>query len=437
MKRTYIKDLKTYIGQEVLIKGFINTIRDQGGIKFLVIRDITGLVQIVILKSEPEVFDLIKDLTTESVVGITGLVKEEKQAPGGFEIQAKSITVLSQADSELPIPIIEEKGGDETEVTKRFDWRWIDLRKQDKTLIFKVWTEFERGIRDYFLNNGFIQIYTPSLMNTASETGADVFEVAYFDKKAYLSQSPQFYKQMAMAAGFERVFMTGPVYRAEPSYTTRHMTEFTGWDFEISYIESFKEIMEVEEQLLVSGFSQVKQVLGEVLEESGISLEIPQTPFPKLTMEEAKQKLSALGIKSDKPSDLSPEEERGLSKVIKQETGSDFVFVTDYSVQVRPFYHMRQEDNPESTKSFDLLYKGLELSTGAQREHRYEVLKKQALEKGMSLEVLEDYFNFFRYGCPPHGGVGLGPGRIIMKLLNLESVKDATYLPRDVKRLRP
>lgn len=430
MPRTYIKNLTQEINQPVVIEGFIHAIRDQGGIKFLNLRDVTGIVQVVILKSEQEVFDMIKELTTESVVEIEGVVVDQKQAPNGIEVQAKKLTVLSKAEPEIPIPIIEEKGGDETEMTKRFDWRWIDLRKPSKLQIFKVWTELEKGFRDYFSAANFIQLYMPSFMSTASETGSEVFEVNYFDKKAYLSQSPQFYKQMAMASGFEKVFVTGPVFRAEPSYTTRHTTEFTGFDFEISYIKDHFDVMAEEEKLMVAGFTQLKNT---VLPE----LEVPTTPFPKLTMVEAKEKLKAAGVTSEKQHDLSPEEEREICRIIKEETGSDFVFITDWHISVRPFYHMRHEDNPELTKSFDLLYKGLEITTGAQREHRPEVLIKQAQEKGMELEPLQDYINFFRYGCPPHGGIGMGPVRIITRLLELESIKDATFLPRDVKRLKP
>jgi aspartyl-tRNA synthetase len=382
------------------------------------------------LKSGKEVFELVKELTLESVVQIEGLVKEEKQAPGGFEVQAKEIVVLSRAKPELPIPILEEKGGDETDVSIRFDWRWLDLRKEAKTKIIKTWTEFERGFREYFEKNNYLQIYTPSFMGTASETGADVFEVKYFDQKAYLAQSPQFYKQMAMAAGFEKVFLTGPVFRAELSFTTRHMTEFTGLDFEISYIESHYDIMAEEEKMLVEIFKRLNDKLD-------LHLEIPKIPFPKITMKEAKEKLSKAGVKSERIFDLSSEEEIELSKIIKKETGHDFVFLTDWPIEGRPFYHMRHEDNPKLTKSFDLLYKGLEVTTGAQREHRPEVLEKQAKEKGMDFAAIKDYLNFFRYGCPPHGGVGIGPGRLIQRILNLPSVKEATFLPRDVKRLRP
>jgi len=430
MKRTYISKLSFEIGKEVLVKGFVNTLRHQGGIKFLLLRDATGIVQTVILKQNTQIFEIANDLTTESVVEITGLVKEAKQAPCGFEIEVVSLAVLSHADPELPIPVVPEKGAEEVGASNRFDWRWLDLRQPEKLKIFKVWTELERGFRGYYEENGFVQINTPSFMTTPSESGAEVFEVKYFDRKAYLAQSPQFYKQMAMAAGFEKVFLMGPVYRAEQSFTTRHMTEFTGWDFEISFIDSHHDVMDQEEGAIVNGFKNVKEKLG-------IDIKIPSQPFPRISMLEAKKKLADKGVVSEKEGDFSPEEERELCKIIEAETGSEFVFVTDYPIEVRPFYHMRHEDNDKFTKSFDLLYKGIEVTTGAQREHRPEVLIRQATEKGMDLSSLESYINYFRFGCPPHGGVGIGPGRIVMMMLDLASVKEATFLPRDVKRLNP
>ena len=430
MERTQIKDLKQKIGEKVKVSGFVQARRDQGGIKFFVVRDVTGTIQVVFLKGAGGVFDKAGEVSLESVVSIEGLVKEEKQAPGGFEISAESLEILSKAEPELPIPVLEEKSGEPTDVTKRLDWRWIDLRKEENLKIFKVWTEFEKGFRQYWDLKDYIQVYTPSLMGTASETGSDVFKLQYFEGEAYLAQSPQFYKQMAQASGFEKVFCVGPVFRAEPSFTSRHMTEFTGWDFELSYINSHLDVMSEEENLLVSGFTQLqKTVLPD--------LEIPTTPFPQITMKEAKERLSKLGVKAGRKYDLSGEEEIELSRIIKEETGHDFVFVTDWPVEARPFYHMRYEDNPGITKSFDLLYKGLEVTTGSQREHRYDVLVSQAKEKGMSIESLDDYLNFFKFGCPPHGGAGIGPGRLVMKILNIPSVKEATFLPRDVRRLKP
>ena len=418
MKRIYSSEIKNHTGKEVTIMGFVQTIRDQGGIKFLILRDVAGLIQCVALKSAKEVFEAVGNLSLESVVEIHGKVKEEKQAPGGFEIAIEEVKVLSAAAPELPIPVVVEKGGQEPEVSKRFDWRYLDLRRPEKREIFKTWTLLEKGFRKYFEKEGFTQLYAPSIMSTASEGGADVFKVQYFDREAYLAQSPQFYKQMAMAAGFEKVFMVGPVFRAEPSYTTRHMTEFTGWDFEMSYIESHHDVMEAVEELFRSCFEEVGEKLS-------------KEKWPRITIAEAKKKLGTKG------GDLNAEEEQEIGKMIKEETGSDFVFLTDYPQKGRAFYHMRLESDHELTKGFDLIYKGLEVVTGAQREHRYDVLMKQAEERGIPTEPLQDYFNFFKYGCPPHGGAGIGPGRIVMKLLDLPSVKEATFLPRDVKRLKP
>lgn len=429
MTRIKIVDLKEKLGQSVTISGFAQAIRNQGKIAFMRIRDNSGSIQIVILGNNEVPFNIVKSLSIESVVSITGLCKEAKQVPEGIEIECESIEVLSMADPILPIPVAIEKGSENVDVSNRFDWRWLDLRLPEKQLIFKVWTALESGARNYWLKNDFTQLYSPAMMSAASEGGAEFFEVKYFDRKAYLAQSPQFYKQMAMASGMEKIFMVGPVFRAEESFTTRHMTEFTGWDVEMSYIDSHHDIMDVEEQMLISGFEEAKRLLPDLV--------IPSAPFPRVTFSDVKVKLKKLGIASEKPHDLSPEEEREFAKLVKEETGSDFVFVIDYPFEGRAFYHMRHADKNQLTKGFDLLYKGLEITTGAQREHRIKILEKQALEKGVALESISDYLNFFRYGCPPHGGIGMGPGRLIMKMLDLDSVKEATFLPRDVKRLRP
>lgn len=425
-KRILVEQTVKKVGEKVLLKGWVASLRDHGGITFIDLRDRSGVVQCV-GKNLPKV-------TTESVVEIVGEVSKRPERlvnknlkTGGVEVQVKKLDILSLAD-ELPIPVQAKEG--EVGATKKFNWRWINLRGEGKRQIFEVWTALEKGFRDYWEEGDYVQVYSPSFMSTASESGAEVFEVKYFEKKAFLAQSPQFYKQMAMAAGFERVFMVGPVFRAEPSFTTRHMTEFTGWDFEVSFIESHYDVMAEEEKMLVSAFQRVKKDVG-------IDIEIPTTPFPKITMAEVKKKLAKLGIASEKDYDVSPEEEKALSQLIKEETGHDFVFLIDYPKEARPFYHMRHKENPDLTMSFDLLYRGIEITTGAQREHRIDYLEKQAKEKKMALADLKDYLNFFRYGCPPHGGGGIGPGRIVMKILDLPSVKEATFLPRDVKRLKP
>ncbi|MBI2065584.1 MAG: aspartate--tRNA(Asn) ligase [Candidatus Zambryskibacteria bacterium] len=412
------------------IQGFIHALRIQSKIIFIVVRNREGLIQVVVETSNPE-FKKAKELTLESVIRVDGEMVDAPQAPGGKEMKPTRIEVLGLAAPELPIPVVVKGSDEETEAPTRFDYRWLDLRKPEKQKIFKVWTEFEKGWRKYWDENNFIQLYPPALMSIPSESGAEVFEVNYFDRKAYLAQSPQFYKQMAMAAGFEKVFMVSPVFRAEESFTTRHMTEFTGWDFEISYIESHNDVMSTEEGMIIEGFRQLLKVFPD------LNITIPTQPFPKITMVEAKKILAGLGVESPEEHDLSPEEERAISEYVLKKHKHEFVFITEYHKSKSAFYHMRIAENSDRSRRADLLYRGIEVTTLAQREHRPEILEKQAQEKGMDLEPLKDYLNFFRYGCPPHGGAGIGPGRFIMKILDLPNVREATYLPRDVKRLNP
>jgi len=438
MERTLIKDLKQKIGQEAVVFGWVQTIRDQGSIKFLVIRDITGTIQTVVLKENKEAFKIAEKLTTESVVEITGEVKEEKQAPDGIEIKIEEIKVLSLADPGLPIQVVEKSNNNEAEQQIRLDWRWIDLRKPEKALIFKVWTEMEQAFRNYCISNSYIEIHSPKTLITSTESGSELFEVKYFDKKAYLAQSPQLYKQMAMAAGFEKVFEVGPVFRANPSFTSRHDTEFTMYDVEMSFINSHQELMAEEEKMMVAMFSAIKDKYSEKIKKDyNQEIEIPKIPFPKLTLREAKEILKKLNVPSERGEDLSPEEEKAISQYIKEKEGHDFVFIHEWPASVRAFYSMRLESDPTLTKSFDLLYKGLEVTSGAQREHRYEQLKKQIEEKGFKIEPFESYLNFFKYGCPPHGGFAPGPSRILMKIFGLTNVREVTYLYRGVNRLTP
>lgn len=437
MQRTLIEETFAKVGETVLLKGWVQVLRDQKNIKFVVLRDITGTVQVVIPKDKVQPFSKLEGISIESVIAVEGEVKSEPQAPRGIEIQAEKINVLSNAAPELPIPVV-EKGGQETEQGIRLDWRWIDLRKSKNALIFKIWTVAEEAFIEYWTSHGFLEIHSPKLMSTPSESGAELFSVPYFDTTAYLAQSPQFYKQMAMAAGFEKIFEIGPVFRANPSFTSRHDTEFTGYDMEISFVESHQEVIQIESELIAHGLKTIKEKYGQEIKEIfGAEVVVPHLPFPQVTMAEAKKILKEKGVPSEREGDLSPEEERELARLTTEKTGHEFLFITEYPVEVRPFYHMRLEGDPSLTKSFDLVYKGLEITTGAQREHRYEILRQQATEKGLSLENIEHYLNFFKFGCPPHGGLGFGPSRFIMKMLNLSNVRDVTYLYRGVNRLTP
>ena len=438
MNRILTSKTPDHKGETVRIAGFVQTVRAQGSIIFLIIRDVTGIIQVVVTKDNAKALQVAKGLSLESVIEVEGLSKEAKQAPGGFEISAASIRVLSEAAPELPIPITEKGGQGETDQAIRLDWRWLDLRKPEQAMVFKVWTVMEAGFREYWLSKGYIEIHSPKLIGAPSESGAEVFKVQYFDRTAYLAQSPQFYKQMAMAAGFEKVFEVGPVFRAEPSFTSRHATEFTGYDAELSYISSHHDIMAEEENAIQHALQKVHDTYKEKIQSLfNRTVVIPKTPFPKLTMKETKKILKTLKVPSEKEGDLSPEEERKISEYVKEKEGHEFVFITDYPIAVRPFYHMRNEEDPTITKSFDLLWNGLEVTTGAQREHRYDVLLSQAKEKSMNIESIQFYLNFFKYGCPPHGGFGMGPNRMMMQLLSLDNVRDASFMYRGVKRLEP
>ncbi len=432
MERTKINGLKEKIGKKVLIKGFIHEIRDQSKVKFILIRDNSGIIQTVTTSDKKEIFESIAKISKESVISIEGIVKSEKQAPSRIEIQVEKYEILSESANDLPISVVEK--GKPPELPTRLDYRWLDLRKPKNLLIFKIWTDMEAAMREYWLSHGFIQIYTPKFVAGATESGAELFSLDYFGKKASLAQSPQFYKQMAMASGFERVFEIGPVFRANKSHTVRHDTEFTSVDIEVSYIKSHEDVMKIEEEWMGHIFKRIKEKYDKEIKETfGVEIIIPKIPFPRITMAEAlallkkEYKHSCIG-------DLDPEGERLLCEHFKKIHGSEFVFVKDWPIEVRPFYHMRENG---LSKSYDLLWKGMEITTGAQREHRYEILKEQAKEKKVPLEGIKEYLKFFRYGCPPHGGYALSPTRVLMLMLGIKNVREVTFLPRDNERLNP
>ena len=435
MTRTLIDELPAHIGEQVSIRGWVQVVRDQKRMQFLVVRDETGSAQVVLGKDEPptELNEVVTQLAAESAVTVTGtVVADERVKLGGLELQLVGLTVDSPAEPELPIAA-------DSALDKRIDWRYLDLRRPDRRLIFEVQSTVEHAMREFWRKEGFIEIHTPKLMGSASESGAELFKVEYFDRQAYLAQSPQFYKQMAMAAGFGKVFEIGPVFRANPSFTSRHDTEFTSVDVELSWIDSHEDVMAFEESWLAHVLGAVRDAHGEAIEATfETELVVPSVPFPRVTLEEAKELLRGAGHEAPGAGhDLDPPSERALSALIKQKHGHEFTFVTDYPTSVRPFYHMRYEDRPTVTKSFDLLWKGIELTTGAQREHRYEQLLVQARDKGVDPGPIQYYLDFFRFGAPPHGGFGFGLTRLLMQLLGQENVREVTFLYRGPNRLEP
>jgi len=441
MQRTLIKDVREKIGQSVAVKGFVHVVRNQKAVQFIVLRDHTGMIQIVVERSEMNsgANDLISTLNRESAIEVTGLVVDNPAIKlGQIEIRLEAINVVSVSEAILPIDI---SGKTESDIDKRLDWRFLDLRSRENQLIFQIQTTVEWAMRDFWLSKGFIEIHTPKLMGSPSEGGAELFTLDYFGQTASLAQSPQFYKQMAMAAGMDQVFEIGPVFRADPSFTPRHATEFTGVDMEMSWIESHFDIMEFEESWLQYVLKTVREKHGKEIKESfGVEVREPALPFPKITMQEAQEILGNLGhIPSDetKKGDIDPQGERLLGKYAQEKYGHEFIFITDYPQDIRPFYHMRHSDKPELTKSFDLLWKWMEITTGAQREHRYDVLVEQAKEKEVNPETIQFYLDFFRFGCPPHGGFGFGLARLLAVMLNRKSIRDVVFLHRGPNRLIP
>jgi nondiscriminating aspartyl-tRNA synthetase len=436
MKRTLIAELVDHIDERVSIRGWVQVVRDQKRMQFLVVRDESGQAQAVLGKDEqPSALnEAISALAAESAVTVTGtVVADERVKLGGLELQLDGLTVDSPAEPELPIAV-------DSALDKRIDWRYLDLRRPDRRLIFEVQSTVEHAMREFWRKQGFIEIHTPKLMGSASESGAELFKVEYFERMAYLAQSPQFYKQMAMAAGFGKVFEIGPVFRANPSFTSRHDTEFTSVDVELSWIDSHEDVMAFEEAWLAYVLGVVKEKHGAQIEETfAVDVVAPTLPFPRVTLEEAKQWLREAGHDAvpGPGHDLDPPSERALSAIVKERHGHEFTFVTDYPTTVRPFYHMRHPDDQALTRSFDLLWRGIELTTGAQREHRYEQLLQQAADKGVETESIQYYLDFFRFGAPPHGGFGFGLTRLLMQLLGQENVREVTFLYRGPNRLEP
>jgi aspartyl/asparaginyl-tRNA synthetase len=436
MIRTLVADLHCHVGETVTIAGWAQTLRLQRALQFVVVRDHTGAVQITHRRDGTPLEETLEGLSAESAVRVTGrVVANPAVSLGSLEIVPAAVTVENRAA--VPLPIDANTGPE-----GRQDWRYLDVRRRPAArLVFEVQTTAEQAMRSFAYAQGCTEMHTPKLMGTASESGAEVFEVGYFGRPAYLAQSPQFYKQMAIAAGIDRVFEVGPVFRAEPSFTSRHATEFTGVDVELAWIDSVEDVMDFEERMLAHVLAEVDAAHGAALAELfGVKVVLPTVPFPRIPMAEALKIAGAAG--GDSPhgdlarGDLHAAGERAVAAWVRERTGHEFAFVTEYPASVRPFYHLRPAGAPRLTASYDLLWKGLEI-TGAQREHRYDVLLAQAAEKGLSPGPIRDYLNAFRYGCPPHGGFGLGLGRVLMVLLGLDSIRDATFLFRGPNRLTP
>ncbi len=437
MEKLYVNELSKHLNEKITFEGFVDTIRDKKWVMFVILRDSKGKVQMTIEKSEEKnakLLEIMSNTTIDSVIKVKGLLQENQAVKlGGMELIPETIEVLSKAEA-LPFDYNNLEG---VSLDTRLDYRFLDLRNEKNMLVRQIESCMVGAMREYLYKEDFTEIHTPKLIGAASESGSEVFEVKYFDRKAYLAQSPQFYKQMAMAAGMSKIFEVAPAFRAENSNTNRHATEFTSFDLEFSYIDSYEDVMDMEENLLIAGLTKVKEHFGDKIKEVfGKEVIIPTKPFPRIKLQdlynELKEKYGFV-IPTEDVGDLNAEAEKLAYKYVMEKYNSEFLFITDYSKTKRAFYHMRKNDIPQG---YDLIWRGSEITTGAQREHRYDILKAQAQEKGLGEDV-KFYLEFFKYGCPPHGGFAVGVDRLTMLLLGLPSVKETQFLFRGPNRLEP
>ena len=421
-----------YEGKEIRMNGAVHTIRHMGEVAFVILRKSRGLVQCVYEAGITD-FD-IRELKEESAVEVMGVVKAEERAPQGFEIRLKEIRVLSRPAEPLPLAVSKWKLN--TSLETKLSLRPISLRNVRERAKFKIQEGIVRGFRDYLLSRDFTEIRTPKIVARGAEGGSNVFKLEYFNKKAELGQSPQFYKQ-TMVGVYDRVFEAAPVFRAEKHNTTRHLNEYTSLDFEMGYIDSFRDVMDMETGMLQYVMKLLEQDYKKELDMLAVTLpEVGRIPAVRFD-----QAMELVSRKYDRkirnPYDLEPEEELLIGRYFQEEYGSDFVFVTHYPSKKRPFYAMDDPADPRFTLSFDLLFRGLEVTTGGQRIHDYREITAKMEKRGMDPEDIASYLMIFKYGMPPHGGLGIGLERLTMRLLDEQNVREASLFPRDVTRLEP
>ncbi|MGC9200602.1 MAG: aspartate--tRNA(Asn) ligase [Candidatus Aenigmatarchaeota archaeon] len=423
MERVYSGQLEE--GKKVVLKGWLHDFRLLGKVNFLILRDYSGFVQIVV-KGE-KFKDILKNLHQEDVLEIKGTVKKSESEKFKFEVEAEEIKIINKSESLLPL--------DPREVTKanletKLDWRFLYFRTQEGKAIFRIQTEITKSFREYFLGKGFIEMQPPIIIASASEGGAELFSLPYFEKTAYLAQSPQLYKQMG-AISFEKVFMITPVFRAEKFDQPTHLNEIRQMDIEMAFATDEDAIKELEE-VLVYILKNVKENCNKELEILGQKLEIPSLPLKRVTYEEAINALKNKGEKIEYGDDFSKSQEKLLAKIF-----GDAFILKDWPEELKPFYAMPKEENPKIVKAFDLIYKGLEISSGTQRIHLPDLLEKRIKEKGLNPKDFEYYIKAFRYGAPPHSGWSIGLERLTMKICGKDNIQEVTMFPRTRTRILP
>ena len=433
LRSHFISELKPGMSGEVRVAGWIDRIKDVGRFRFIWIRDRSGIGQVTVSKERGELYDAAMRLGLHDFIAVRGIVLEKPVAKVGVEIKPISIEVLSRAESPLPLEV---GGFVKSGLSTRLDWRPIDLRNPRNLAILRIQAALVKGMQSYLDSNGFIQVFTPCLIGAGSEGGAELFEVDYFGRKAYLRQDPQLHRQLLMVAGLDRIYDLGPSWRAEPSHTPRHLCEYRSCAVELSFIEDERDVMKVEEELVVAGVREVVEECERELKLLGAEVEVPKKPFPVLEFPKVYELLEDLGKRIPYGEDLDREAEKLLARYVKENFDHDFFFINRFPYKVKPFYVMKI-DGTDWARSTDLIGGGLELSSGGQREHRYERIIEQIREKGLSLRDFEWFVEHFKYGAPPHGGFAIGIERLTMILLNLENIREATPFPRAPERLLP
>ena len=418
--------------ENVSIHGMIYNVRDMGDFAFIILRKASGLLQCVYNKVNSVEEKLI--LKEENSVVVIGVVKNAPQAINGVEIHVKEIKLLSSPKEDLPFSI--NKKNINVSLENEIALRSVTLRNEHKRSIFKLQEGVVRAFREYLQNNNFTEIFSPKIVSSGAEGGANIFKLDYFGKNAYLAQSPQFYKQMLIPI-YERVFEMAPVFRAEKHDTARHLNEYVSIDFEMGFIDSFFDIIEMETGMIKYTLNYLIQNYSSTLKI--LNVQIPEiNEIPCIKFAEAKERVSIkYNRKVRDPFDLEPEEERLIGQLVKEEYNSDFVFVTHYPVKKRPFYALNDPEDTKYTLSFDLLFRGMEITTGGQRIHDYDMQVNKMIDKGLNPEDFESYLMLHKYGCPPHGGLGLGLERFVMKLLDEKNIRATSMFPRDTLRLNP
>jgi aspartyl-tRNA synthetase len=429
-ERTYSTDAE--IGKKVLIKGWVEKTRDLGGLKFITIRDKSGKIQVTLKKGETsdKLFEIASNLGREYCVGIKGQVNASKQAPGGKELVPESIDVINASESPLPLDI---DGPIQSGADKRFEFKYLDTRNPKVSAIFKIRDRVYYYLRDYFNQSGTVEVHTPVIQAAGAEGGATLFPLIYYQKEAFLRQSPQLYKQMMMASGFDKVWEIGQVFRAEKFHTRRHISEYVSVDAEIAWIEGLEDVLEYSEKMVHHTLQGVAKDCKNELEFLGAKLNVPKLPFPRLSYDECLEMLKKEDIEVEWGEDLGDPQEAMIGKIMEKR-GHEWYFITKYPSKIKPFYIMM---DGKSSMGMDLDFKGMEMASGGQREHRYDELVKVMKEKKMDPEKFEFYLNAFRYGMPPHGGFGLGSERLVQQIIGLDNVKEGILFPRTPDRLVP